>query len=283
MMDIKYINETKTINVIHKGGICYITFPKLSEAGVIHAFSTRIGGVSTGHLGTMNLSFSRGDDPQNVMENHKRLAAAVGYDHRRLVFSDQVHGTHIRQVYEEDAGKGIIRTSDIKETDGLMTDAAGLPLITFYADCVPVFFYDKKHHAIGINHSGWRGTVANISSHMIAAMHEAYGTDAADLICAIGPSICKSCYEVSEDVAGEFLAAYDKEQSARILSKKPDGKYLLDLHQANYFNLINAGVPEENIDVTDICTCCNPEILFSHRASNGKRGNLAGVIMLPAS
>lgn len=281
IMDIKYINNTKTTKIINKNAVEYITFNKLNEAGVVHGFSTRLGGVSQGYLGTMNLSFCRGDDRENVMENHRRFSEAVGYDYKRLVFSDQVHKTEIRQVNMADAGKGIIRVSDITETDGLMTDVPGLPLITFYADCVPVFFYDKRHRVVAVNHSGWKGTVANISSHMVDKLNKIFSTNPEDLICAIGPSICRSCYEVSEDVAQQFKSAYTEMEYNRMITEKGNGKYLLDLHMANLFNLINSGVPVKNIDVTDICTCCNPDYLFSHRASHGMRGNLAAVIMIP--
>ena len=240
-------------------------------------------GVSEGIYSTMNLSFHRGDDMDAVMENHRRLAQAVGYDHRRLVFSDQVHETVIRKVTEEDAGKGITRESDITETDGLMTNVKDLPLITFYADCVPVFFYDPVKEVVAMNHSGWRGTVKNISRHMVEALNKEYGCEASDLICAVGPSICQNCYEVSEDVAEAFKDAYLPEQYMKMTKNIGNGKYLLDLHRANYYNLTGAGILPEHINVTDICTCCNPDFLFSHRASHGKRGNLGAVIMLKST
>ena len=240
-------------------------------------------GVSEGIYSTMNLSFHRGDDMDAVMENHRRLAQAVGYDHRRLVFSDQVHETVIRKVTEEDAGKGITRESDITETDGLMTNVKDLPLITFYADCVPVFFYDPVKEVVAMNHSGWRGTVKNISRHMVEALNKEYGCEASDLICAVGPSICQNCYEVSEDVAEAFKDAYLPEQYMKMTKNIGNGKYLLDLHRANYYNLTGAGILPEHINVTDICTCCNPDFLFSHRASRGKRGNLGAVIMLKST
>ena len=231
----------------------------------------------------MNLSFHRGDDMDAVMENHRRLAQAVGYDYRRLVFSDQVHETVIRKITEEDAGKGITRESDITETDGLMTNVKDLPLITFYADCVPVFFYDPVKEVVAMNHSGWRGTVKNISLHMVEALNKEYGCGASDLICAVGPSICQNCYEVSEDVAEAFQDAYLPEQYDKMTKKIGNGKYLLDLHRANYYNLTGAGILPDHINVTDICTCCNPDFLFSHRASHGKRGNLGAVIMLKST
>lgn len=280
MYDIKYINDRKTTNIRKKNGVPFITFNKLNLPGLIHGFSTRLGGVSDGFLSSMNLSFNRGDLTENVMTNHKRFAEAVGYDYKRLVFSDQVHETRIYKVTEKDVGKGIIKKSDILNTDGLMTNVENIPLITFYADCVPIFFYDPIKRAIAINHSGWRGTVKKISVKMIKSMHDEYGSEASDIICAIGPSICKSCYEVSADVAQEFRAAYSQSEFDKMIKNIGNEKYLLDLHLANYYNLTDAGINPENIDVTDICTCCNPDFLFSHRASHGKRGNLGAVIML---
>ena len=283
MYNIIYINQDKTTEIKVKNGVPYIVFKNLELPGIVHGFSTRLGGVSEGIYSTMNLSFHRGDDMDAVMENHRRLAQAVGYDHRRVVFSDQVHENVIRKVTEEDAGKGITRESDITETDGLMTNVKDLPLITFYADCVPVFFYDPVKEVVAMNHSGWRGTVKNISRHMVEALNKEYGCEASDLICAVGPSICQNCYEVSEDVAEAFKNAYLPEQYMKMTKNIGNGKYLLDLHRANYYNLTGAGILPEHINVTDICTCCNPDFLFSHRASHGKRGNLGAVIMLKST
>ena len=283
MYNITYINQDKTTEIKEENGVPYIVFKNLELPGIVHGFSTRLGGVSEGIYSTMNLSFHRGDDMDAVMENHRRLAQAVGYDYRRLVFSDQVHETVIRKITEEDAGKGITRESDITETDGLMTNVKDLPLITFYADCVPVFFYDPVKEVVAMNHSGWRGTVKNISLHMVEALNKEYGCEASDLICAVGPPICQNCYEVSEDVAEAFQDAYLPEQYDKMTKKIGNGKYLLDLHRANYYNLTGAGILPDHINVTDICTCCNPDFLFSHRASHGKRGNLGAVIMLKST
>lgn len=280
-MDIKYINDSGTTKLHHKNGVCYISFDILDRHGIVNGFSTRIGGVSKEHLSSMNLSFHRGDDPENVMENHRRLGEAAGYDYKKLVFSDQVHETAIYKVTEKDAGKGITAKSDIISIDGLVTDKPEIPLMTFYADCVPVYFYDPIKKVVAMNHSGWKGTVKNISSHMIETMNREYGSRASDIICAIGPSICQLCYEVSSDVAEAFRSVYNEAEYRSMMIDKGNGKYQLDLHKANYYNLINSGILNENIAITDICTCCNPKLLFSHRASHGMRGNLGGFIMLP--
>lgn len=247
---------------------------------IVTGFSTRLGGVSKAYLGSMNLSFTRGDEPERVMENHRRFAKAVGYDYSKLVFSDQVHDTKIRIVTEEDAGKGIMRNRDFSGIDGLVTDVPGIPLMTFYADCVPLFFYDPVKRVVATAHSGWRGTVAGIGTKMIETMHENYGSKPENIVCAIGPSICRDCYEVSEDVAEAFRAVYTEDETASILTDKKDGKYQLDLHGACYYNFLKAGVLPSHIALPDLCTCCNKEMFFSHRATNGKRGNLGAVIML---
>ena len=175
-----------------KKGVTFLTFPILEEAGVRHGFSTRLGGVSLGELASMNLSFSRGDDPEKVMENHRRFAAAVEYSIENLVFSDQVHETEIRRVHSSDRGKGILRESDLKGVDGLITNDPDVVLITFFADCVPLFFYDAGHGAVGAVHSGWRGTVGRIGEKAVLAMKKEFGTEPDDLLAVIGPSIRNS-------------------------------------------------------------------------------------------
>ncbi len=279
-MNIKYINNDKSTIINNIDGVSFITFPKLAKAGVKHGFSTRLGGVSKEHLGSMNLSFHRQDNEDDVRENHRRFGKAIGYDETRMVFSDQVHLTNIKKVTEEDIGKGITVDTDIIEIDGLVTNVPNIPLITFYADCVPLFFYDRENKVIAMAHSGWKGTVAKIGNKMIEYMASEYGSKAENIICAVGPSICQDCYEVSEDVALEFQRNFTEIQYNDFIINKGNGKYQLDLHKANKYILLDAGILEENLDVTDICTCCNSEFLFSHRASNGMRGNLGAVMVL---
>lgn len=278
--ELTYCGIQKTTNLHWKDEVAYITFPLLERPGIIHAFSTRIGGVSQGYFGAMNLSFSRGDEREAVIENHRRFARAVGYDETKLVCSDQVHKTEIRKVTKDDCGKGIIRESDIIGTDGLVTNEPGIPLITYYADCVPLFFFDPVKKVVALAHSGWRGTVARIGEIMIRRMEEDYASKPEDILTAIGPSICKNCYEVSEDVASQFRDTFTEEESMHILSENNQGKYQLDLWKANEYILLHAGITKDHLSVTNLCTCCNETTLFSHRATNGKRGNLGAVIML---
>ena len=264
-----------------KNGVLYVTFPLLdAEEAFVHGFSTRLGGVSEGDLSSMNLSFTRGDDPERVRENYRRIAAAIGFDENRLVLTHQTHTNHVRIVTEEDAGKGYTRERDYTDVDGLVTDVPNLVLATFYADCVPLFFIDPVHKAIGLSHSGWRGTASDIAAVTVKTMQSEYGTRPEELLVGIGPSICQDCYEVSEDVIDEFRASYEEKLWPCLYQGKGNGKYQLNLWEACRQNLLRAGVLPERIEVTDLCTCCNPQLFFSHRASGGKRGNLAGFLMI---
>jgi len=266
----------------HTNEVKYVTFPALEETGLVkHLFSTRIGGVSKGHLGTMNFSYTRGDEKENVDENFRRIADILGCEIQDFVVSDQTHTTNIYQVTSKDRGKGVTAKKDYHDIDGLITNERGIVLTTLFADCVPLFILDTQKRAIGMTHSGWRGTVNKIGKCTIEEMEKAYGTNPKDIIVGIGPSICQDCYEVSMDVAQAFEEAFfDAENLKDILYKKNEEKAMLNLWEANKAVFMEAGVEEKNIHITDLCTCCNPDIFFSHRASNGKRGNLAAFLML---
>lgn len=229
---------------------------------------------------SMNLSFSRGDLEENVRENYRRFAGAVGFFPEQIVCSDQTHTTNVRVVTETDRGKGIVVPRDYTDVDGLVTDVPGLVLATFYADCVPLYFVDPEKRVIGLSHSGWKGTVGRIGKVTVETMQREYGCRPKDILAAIGPSICQECYEVSEDVAEQFMRAFPASEHGKILKEKGHGKYLLDLWAANALIFAEAGILAEHISYPGICTCCNPQFLFSHRASKGKRGNLGAFLGL---
>ena len=226
----------------------------------------------------MNFTFTRGDNPDHVLENYRRMGKALEVDVERMVLSYQTHTTNVRLVTEEDAGKGIVKERDYKDVDGLITNVPGITLVTFYADCVPLYFLDPVHLAVGLSHSGWRGTVRQMGKITLDKMREAFGTRAEDVLACIGPSICRECYEVGSEVALEFMEGYDRINWNSILTEKGNGKYLLDLWRANEIVLLDAGVRQENIQVTDICTHCNSDYLFSHRRTGNERGNLAAFL-----
>ena len=297
----------------HQEGIDYLSFDLLEQTGAAkHLISTRLGGVSEGIYGTMNYSYNRGDDRRCVDENFRRTAALFGKGPEAFVCSDQIHTVNVRKVTRADAGKGVVCPKDYRDVDGLITDEPGLILATFYADCVPLLFVDPVRRAIGCSHSGWRGTVQEMGRVTVEKMVMEYGCRPEDIRAAIGPSICQECYEVSADVAEAFGALFSQERYRRIVGEEgciaweeifyaqgrgdsgapasgavptaigffPEEKYQLNLWKANEAILLAAGILPEHLAVTDVCTCCNPQVLFSHRASQGKRGNLGAFLML---
>lgn len=264
-----------------ENGVHYLTFPLLEKDGLaVHGFATRVGGVSQGKFARMNLSFTRGDDPDHVRENYRRMADALHVDMERMVLAWQTHTTNVRRVTEEDGGKGIIRERDYRDVDGLITDVPGITLVTFFADCVPLYFLDPVHKAIGLSHSGWRGTVKRMGKVTLKAMENAFGTRPEDVLACVGPSICRDCFEVGEEVAAEFQKEFSREYWGELFSRNDNGKFQLDLWKSNEIILKEAGVLPEHIQVTDICTRCNPQYLFSHRFAGEERGNLAAFLGL---
>jgi hypothetical protein len=186
----------------------------------------------------------------------------------------------VRVVQEEDKGKGFYRTSDIIGVDGLITNQAGVTLTTFYADCVPLFFLDPVKEIIGLSHAGWRGTVKAIGPKTIKRMVDIYGSNPKDILVGIGPSIGSCCYEVSTDVIKEFENNLNHDIIVRIVSRINDEHYKLDLWEANRLLLLEAGIDDKNMVVTDLCTKCHSESFYSHRAMGNKRGSLAAMIAL---
>lgn len=262
-------------------GVTFLSFPLLEKTGVVVCgFSTRLGGVSRGCCESMNLSFTRGDDPEAVMENYRRIGHALGISPEQIVCSDQTHTVNVRKVGRDDCGNGITKPKPYRDVDGLITDEAQVALATFYADCVPLYLVDPEKKTIGLAHSGWRGTVGKIGKVTVEAMRREYGCRPEAIRTVIGPSICQECYEVSEDVAEAFKKAYDPGLWDRLMTRREDGKYQLNLWEACRENFLEAGILPEHISMPEICTCCNPGFLFSHRASKGKRGNLAAFLML---
>ena len=282
MKNIVILNKENrnSTRINFKDNVPYISYRALADIKWLkNGFSTRLGGVSEGVLSTMNLGFGRNDLPENVVKNHEIIANAIGFNPENIVASKQTHTTNVKIVSKKDCGKGIYRERDYDDVDGMITNEKGIVLATYFADCVPLYMVDTKNKAIGLSHSGWRGTVGKIGKVTLDLMKETYGTNPKDVIACIGPSICRDCYEVSEDVATEFETAF-KGREKDILINKGNGKYQLDLWECNYIIFKECGVYEENIHMTDICTCHNMEMMFSHRATQGRRGNLAAFLSI---
>lgn len=293
---LKYNKSSQEAQLKKDGEVSFFTFPVFEEMDFIrHGFSTKEGGVSEGEFSTMNLSYSRGDDPECVDKNYKRICNALGMDTRNLVLSDQVHDTIVYQAEKKDCQGEDLREKKLQGMDGLITNEKEVVLCTSYADCVPLFFVDEPHKAIGSSHSGWRGTAGKIGAKTVEAMKKAYGTKPEEVKVVIGPSICQGCYEVSEDVYQAMRELVSPKEIANlqklplevveimvdsVFFQKPNNKYQLDLWMANKLILMEAGVLEKHITVSCVCTCCNSELLFSHRATGGKRGNLNGFLEL---
>ena len=252
------------------------------ETGLQHGFSTRKGGVSKEHLASLNLSFSVEDAKENVLENFRRIGERFGKTPEDFVLSKQSHETKVLKVGTKDRGKGITKDRDYEGIDALITDEEGIILSCFSADCVPILFYDPIHKAVGACHSGWRGTKGKILQNVVEEMRKHFSSNPAEILIAIGPSICKEQYVVSEDLALSFLEDYPDlgEDTASPIQRISKDKFQLDLWDLNRRIALDSGIKEEHISISGYCTMENPELFFSHRYSQGKRGLQGAFICL---
>ena len=252
------------------------------ETGLQHGFSTRKGGVSKEHLASLNLSFSVEDAKENVLENFRRIGERFGKTPEDFVLSKQSHETKVLKVGTKDRGKGITKDRDYEGIDALITDEKGIILSCFSADCVPILFYDPIHKTVGACHSGWRGTKGKILQNVVEEMRKHFSSNPAEILIAIGPSICKEQYVVSEDLALSFLEDYPDlgEDTASPIQRISKDKFQLDLWDLNRRIALDSGIKEEHISISGYCTMENPELFFSHRYSQGKRGLQGAFICL---
>jgi polyphenol oxidase len=249
------ININNSFKINRSKELVYLTIPAFEETEMVkHCFTTRQGGISQG------------------------VCSAIGINYKDLVFSNQVHGAEVRVILEADKGKGITKPSDIKNVDALITNVVGVPLITFYADCVPVFILDPVNKAVGLAHSGWKSTTLKIAVKTIEKMSEIYGTRPVDCLIGIGPSIEMSCFEIKEDTADLFKLNFNN--WGEFMKQKDEEHYNADLWLAIKLMLRSIGVLEENISISGLCTCCNEDLFFSHRRDKGNTGSLSAIIEL---
>lgn len=271
--------NSNNLKINKSGELIYITFPRLEACGAVrHIFSTRAGGTSCGQYSTMNTSFSSGDSFDCVEENYRRLCGAVGIDTSHLVLSRQTHTNNVKTVTKNDCGTGYTKPS-FNDVDGLITCESGVALVTQYADCAPLLFCDPIKRVCATSHAGWRGTVSQIGKATVEKMVREFGCNPSDIIAAIGPCICENCYEVDTPVFDAFVNS-DIDITGVFKEGRDEEHFMLNLVRANKNILVSAGIKEENIDISDVCTCCNSDVLHSHRATGGKRGNLAAIIEL---
>ena len=242
----------------------------LKFENLVHGFTTRKGGVSTGEFASMSLSHFRGDDISSVHKNEEILCESLGFDVKRLTSTKQEHTANIEIIDKTNIGIGIHYDWD-RGVDAVITTQKNVPLLCYSADCVPILMYADDIKAIAAIHAGWRGSaekIAQKTAHKLISL----GADPKNIYAAIGPCIGQCCYEVSEDVAEKFCEKYSL--------SKGNGKYMLDLSKVNFEFICEADVKEENISVSGICTKCNNDLFFSHRAQNGKSGTLGGIICM---
>lgn len=260
-------------------GVWYGQFAHIAHHGVKHGISTRLGGLSAAPYGTLNLGLKSGDDPDKVRLNRDLFCQAVGVDYSRALTCQQVHASHIHFATAADAGRGA-RSHDaaIPACDAVVTDQPGLPLMLFYADCVPVIVYDPVRQVVAVVHAGWKGTLARIAAKTVLAMSEHYGSKPAHCLVGIGPSIGPCCYEVDEPVIRALKDAFGPAWTK--LAVPRGDKWLLDLWHANRDQLEDVGVQRDRIDISGVCTASNTELFYSHRAEKGITGRLGAIISL---
>lgn len=259
-------------------GVWFGEFTTLSAQGIKHGISTRLGGQSLAPFDSLNLGLHVGDDAETVWKNRQAFCHAVGLSAKKIVTAEQVHGDRVKEIFLQDAGRGAQHYSEaIKGTDALITNVPDLPLMLFFADCVPVLIFDPIGKAIGISHAGWKGTVAKIGQKTVLAMQEQYSTNPADCLVAIGPSIGPCCYEVDAYVIEKLQANFENWKTLVTLK---DEHWQFNLWEANRQQLIEIGITESNISVSGICTACNTQIFYSHRAEAGNTGRLGAIISL---
>jgi YfiH family protein len=267
------------MNIVKKQGITFLEFDIYSKhSNLIAVHSTRLGGVSKGHHSQMNLGFARGDDPEAVHKNYELFTSTLGIDKKRLVLSDQWHHNAILKVDESHLGMGIFRERNYSDIDGLVTDKPGIPLVTFYADCTPIYFYDDDKKIIGMCHAGWRGTASAIVRDMVNVFVNDYGCSLSSIKVGIGPSICKACYQVTEEVTNAMKFSFDVSKYYDYV--KEEDRYYIDLKAINKALLIEEGIKEANIEVSQLCTKCRVDLFHSHRRQGNDRGTQIGLMML---
>lgn len=256
-------------------------------ANLTAGFTSRIGGVSLHPYDQLNLAFHVGDDPEHVIANRKRVAQAAGFDFSMWTCAEQVHGKRVVTVTAQDRGRGsLTRESAIQDADALVTATPGVVLVSFYADCVPLYFHDPEHGVVALAHAGWKGTALEIAAHVVQRMQELFQTKPSRLWAAIGPAIGRCCYEVDERVASAIMDRFPPDSTARPpaatyppgLKAKDGGRYDLDLKEINRQIMIKAGIDPNRIECSSYCTGCHRQWFYSHRKEDGRTGRMASWI-----
>lgn len=262
----------------NSNGLQYIWLKNWDTSGVTAAFSCRSGGISRGSHGELNLALHVGDEPQRVLANRSRLMEALGSATEQMVCCEQVHGTEVALIENDMAGRGALddRTA-IPGCDGMITATPGLYLAAFFADCLPLFFYDRARRVIGLAHAGWKGTMGRIGQQTVARMQQVFASHLKDIEVFIGPGIGTCCFEIQPDLAERVKIEFPGHAA---LLKQIEGRLYWDLAQTNLLVLQEAGICAHNIEISGLCTFCHADRFFSHRRDRGHTGRMGAFIGL---
>jgi polyphenol oxidase len=276
------ISQLNTPMVLSRHGqlplLSYQLFAAHPNVG--NVVSTRLGGVSAPPYHQLNLSLSTQDDHDAVLENRRRLCAAVDVALESLTIGKLIQGTHIATVSEDIRGCGSLdRATALPGTDGLITNVPNTPLAVLVADCTVVSYFDPVRQVIALAHAGWRGTAGGIVPKMVRTMQEQFGCRPQDILVGMSPNIGKDHFQVRDDVLKAFQAFF-RDQTEHFFTLQEDGSYLLDLNAALVQQLKDSGIQEEHVEVAGICTYEHTNLFYSHRKENGRTGRFAGLIVL---
>lgn len=259
---------SKVMNLNIKNAVPYLTFKELEKISFVkHAFSTRLGGVSKNTFRSLNLGFKTSDSMDNVYENYKLFCESTGLNKESMAFINQVHGNNVKVVTNEN----LLQMGNF---DGSITNVPGITLVTFHADCTPIYLVDPQTKSIGLLHAGWRGTVKNIVKNAIENMKTNFQSKPENILCFIGPSIHKCCFEIKEDILEYFKNINDS------IVQKKEGKIFADVVKYNEVNLLRCGIKKENIIISDLCTKCNSDLFFSNRVQKDKHGVMISALKI---
>ncbi len=272
-----YYRQVKAgFNHENKGDVEFLTIPSFVEAGgLVHAFTTRKTGVSQGGFASLNFSFGREKNPENIRANFRIIADALGVSVDDMVLDNYGHTPNVLHVTESMRGCGVYNNDGLPTCDGLATDIKGLPLVTMHADCAAIFFYDPLRQAVCVCHAGWRGTAGGIVENAVSMMTDELGCRKEDILIGIGPCIQSCCFEIKSDVEKEFKANFGD-----FSVEYRDGKIFGDLEKGIISCLMRAGSPPGNITRSGECTYCNEADYFSYRRQGQSGGAMASVVMI---
>ncbi|UCH85593.1 MAG: peptidoglycan editing factor PgeF [Candidatus Latescibacterota bacterium] len=266
-------------------GIRFFTYEIFDTyRNVTNVVTSRHRGRSKPPYASFNLAFHVGDDPNAVLDNRATAAQLLGFEPEEFTIARQVHGTNVAVVGSRDRGRGAVVEDDAwPDTDAMITRAPDTPLAVLVADCVAVSLFDPSHNAVAIAHAGWAGTCKRIVQKTIQKMTEHFDTRPAELVAGVSPSIGACHYPIGQDVVDAFDTEFGPIHTGEFIDIQNDGQATLDLWACNRGQLIDAGVREDNIEVAGVCTVCQNDLFFSHRAEAGQTGRFAGIIMLNSS